>query len=248
MARFECEGVKGPFTMESDRLPDIRVLADHRERQSGVIEFLRALPDTRIDVGHLPLGDYRVDDRLLFERKTLIDLAASIASGRLFTQACRLAAAEETAVIVLEGSSSDLARSGMRREAIQGALINLSVILGLPVLRSFGPEETARLIVYTARQMRVSISGAVARKGRRPRGKRRSQLEILQALPGVGPARAEALLDRFGSIENVLSAAPEDLRQVAGIGAQTAARIRWVVSEDEVEYGKRRRFKSTAGI
>ena len=41
----------------------------------------------------------------------------------------------------------------MRREALQGAIVSLTLVFGLPVLRSFGPEETARLMVDAARHL-----------------------------------------------------------------------------------------------
>jgi ERCC4-type nuclease len=72
---------------------------------------------------------------------------------------------------------------------------------------------------------------------RRPKGKRRAQLQMLQALSGVGPERAKRLLDEFGSVESVLAASMDDLRTVDGIGLTTAEAIRWVVSEKPAHYG-----------
>ena len=217
----------------------VSVVVDDRETGSGVLRALRDLEDVKVTVQRLPLGDYLVDDRLLFERKTLLDLAGSIKDGRLFKQACRLAASPKRTVILLEGTAADLASSHMRREAIQGALITLSVILGIPLLRSLSPEESARLMLYTARQIRTVISGAIPRKGARPKGKRALQLYVLQGMPGIGPARAERLLARFGTIESVLRAPPDDLSAVRGIGPATARRIRWAVTEPRSTYGIR---------
>ena len=56
----------------------------------------------------------------------------------------------------------------MTREAIQGALINVSLILGIPVLRSRDAEESARIMLYAGRQLCSVISGAVMRPGSRP--------------------------------------------------------------------------------
>jgi excinuclease ABC subunit C len=47
----------------------------------------------------------------------------------------------------------------------------------------------------------------------------------LEQVPGLGPTRRKALLDRFGSIDAVASATPEDLAGVRGIGPALAARI-----------------------
>ena len=203
----------------------VSIVVDDRETGSGVLRALRNFEDVTVVVQRLPLGDYLVDGRILFERKTLLDLAESIKDGRLFKQACRLAASPKKAVILLEGTAADLASSHMSREAIQGALITLSVILGIPLLRSLSPEESARLMLYMARQIQTAVSEAIPRKGARPKGKRALQLYILQGLPGIGPARAHCLLARFGTVENVLEAQPDDLSAVRGIGPAAARPI-----------------------
>ena len=168
----------------------ISIVADDRESLGGVIDALSAMEGVEVVTNRLPLGDYLVDGKLLFERKTLGDLVESIKDGRLFRQGLRLAASKLRGIVILEGTAADLATCRMNREAIQGALISLSVIMGIPLLRSRSAEESARLMIYAARQVSATASGAIARKGVRPKGKRRSQLEVLQGLPGIGPARA----------------------------------------------------------
>lgn len=192
------------------------------------------MPDIEVEFAALKVGDYAVDGCFLFERKTLVDLHTSIRDGRLFSQACRLAVAPERGVIILEGTAADLAVGGMRREAVQGALIQISVFLGIPLLRARDAEESARLMLYTARQAAVFTGTKAAQRhfpGKRPKAKRRAQLHILQGLPGIGPARAAALLDQFGSVEAVLAASAEHLARAEGIGKHTAEAIRWAVSE-----------------
>lgn len=66
-------------------------------------------------------------------------------------------------------------------------------------------------------------------------GKRKTQLHILQELPGIGPERALTLLERFGSIEAVLTASAKELAMVKGIGKHTAKSIQWAVHEAEPE-------------
>jgi ERCC4-type nuclease len=139
--------------------------------------------------------------------------------------------AKHKAVLILEGTGRDAESLGGRREAIQGALNTISLILGIPVLRSMMSEETARLIVYAARQVASFVNEGYHRPGYRPQNKKRRQLYILQGLPGVGHERALRLLEKFGSVEKVMRASRDDLLNVAGIGAKTVDRIRWAVSE-----------------
>lgn len=228
-----------PFkgSIEKMETPTIKIIADHRERNSGVIEALESIEGVTVSIETLTIGDYQVDNQLLFERKKLLDFANSIKDGRLFRQACNLLSSPLKPVIILEGTSSDLTNSGMRREAIQGALINLVLILGLPILRSLNPAESARLMLYAARQLRAIASGAVQqRPGKRPRGKRKTQLHILQGLPGIGAQRAQLLLEVFGSVEAVMAASVEELAALPGMGEKTAQVIRWAVQEKAVQY------------
>ncbi len=71
----------------------------------------------------------------------------------------RLANSTFTGVLILEGTVSDTVDMGMTREAMQGALITVSIILGIPVLRSKAPSETARLIVYIGPPDRINGRG-----------------------------------------------------------------------------------------
>ena len=105
----------------------------------------------------------------------------------------------------------------MRREAIQGALIAVTLVLGLPILRSLNAAETARLMIYAARQARAWSIGALPCRKRRPKGKRRAQLQMLQGLPGIGPERARRLLDAFGNVESVLMASSDELQSLDGM-------------------------------
>jgi ERCC4-type nuclease len=115
-------------------------------------------------------------------------------------------------------------------------LITISLILGIPVLRSMNPCETARLIVYAARQIAFITKGGVRRNGYRPQSKSTKQRYILQGLPGIGIKRAERLLETFGSVEGVITASCEELASVEGSGKNVAEKIRWVVSEGTGRY------------
>ncbi len=215
----------------------INVAIDDRERSADVSKALAQMANVTVRTRRLPLGDYEVEGGLLVERKTLPDLAVSVIDGRLFRQMTRLAMSPLKGVLILEGRSRDLYGTGIRREALQGALITTSLILGIPVLRSLDPCETAQLIIFAARQVKFAAAGGLYRSGYRPKGKRRRQLYILQSLPGVGPARAARLLDRFGSVQNVLNASVDSIADVEGIGPETARGIQQIVREPQATYG-----------
>jgi ERCC4-type nuclease len=213
----------------------LRVVADDRESGSGVVQALAAIPGVDVRVARLARGDFEVDGRCLFERKTIVDFAASIKDGRLFRQAWRLKASGSPGALIIEGRGTDLAATGMGREALQGALITLALVFDLPVLRSLDAGETARLLLYAGQQLRRQSLAAVTAHGRRPKRRRRIQLRMLQALPGIGPLRAGQLLEHFGSVQRVVSANASELEVVSGIGPRTAEAICWALEPEAGE-------------
>ncbi len=177
------------------------VLVDHREARSGVLAALQTMPGIAVRVERLKLGDYLVNTSCLFERKTLLDFAESIKDGRLFTQARRLASGLDRAAFIIEGTVQDLSRTSMRREALQGAVITLTLIYELPVLRSHDPEESWSMAHW-------------CRHGRR-RAPARTQTQNETASPvaaAPGPARDRAIARR-GFARAVRAGRSRDERQ-----------------------------------
>lgn len=80
---------------------------------------------------------------------------ASIKEGRLFAQLYRLIRADEPCALLLEGTTADLVGSQMRREAIQGALLQITLFMQIPVLRSLHPAESVYLLLMAARHLQA---------------------------------------------------------------------------------------------
>jgi len=174
---------------------------------------------------------------LLVERKTFKDFVSSIKDGRIFKQAARLASGSNPNLIILEGTSQDIKSTEMKREAIQGALICLSVKFRIPVLRSLSPEETGKLMIAADHH----LTGFNRHFPYRPspfkrNAKLKQQIFMLQGLPCVGSARARLLLDRFGSLNAIFNASISELKATKGIGKYTAERISSVLHEGIPRY------------
>lgn len=205
---------------------------DYRERASGIIDILQDREGVVVNTIALESGDYKINNDWLVERKTLIDLAASIIDGRLFRQLSRFCFPYRK-VLLIEGTAAMLCSSGIRRESIQGALVTVSLYFGIPVLRSMNPDETAALLIMIGRQWSkfrgVMNSAGIGSRPIQSKDPVRQKLNMLQCLPGVGSLKARALLQKFGSIEAVLLSTVEELAQTRGIGRKTAQGIKQMV-------------------
>ncbi|MBV8899361.1 MAG: nuclease [Verrucomicrobia bacterium] len=205
----------------------IEIVVDDRETASGMMEYLYQVPDLHVCVQRLHTGDYVVDGAAIFERKSACDFASSLIDGRLFAQASRLAQQPQRAAFILEGPASAWESLGVRREALQGALVSLTLIFDLPVLRTRDVEETAHVLLYAARQLaRLQRADPLPYRLNKAKRRRTRQLRILQSLPGIGSDRAKRLLDHFGNVQACFTASTKELSQVPGIGLKTAATIR----------------------
>lgn len=89
---------------------------------------------------------------------------------------------------------------------------------------------------FPASDGRHRASGGLPRHGYRPKGKAALQSHVLQGLPGIGPARAARLIQRFGSVEAAIGADVDALADVTGIGAAIARKVRWTVEEPRGTY------------
>jgi len=74
----------------------LTILADHRERRSGVPDALKAI-GVHVEETSLALADFVVAPGIGVERKSIGDFHRSIADGRLWSQAASLRVDLDTA-------------------------------------------------------------------------------------------------------------------------------------------------------
>lgn len=232
-----------PRTPGDEGAPD--VVLDDRERPSGLAEELsRALGRPPV-VRRLEVGDVLVRGRILIERKTAADFEASMLDGRLFAQAAELARQPFDPLVILEGTF-DPEKHRVSGAALRQAMLALVMDWRLPVVRSGGLADTAKWVkALLGGRRRVeapdwrSVTPAGARRpaAERVLAPRRGSVDpatrakrqteaLLGAIEGVGPVRARALAEAFGSVGALMAAGHDAIARVPGVGTRMAARIR----------------------
>ncbi len=155
-----------------------------------------------------------------------MDFANSVRDGRLFSQAARLTRQRTKRVcLILEGTSTRYPNLPIPPAPLRGALVTVAVIFCLPILRSASPEETADIILCAAHQLQRRNTKPPRRYGYNLGSLVRQQRFLLQAIPEIGPLKAERLLNAFGSPAGVANATAKDLEVVEGIGPSAAEKI-----------------------
>jgi len=112
-------------------------------------------------------------------------------------------------------------------------IASLAVDFNASVLRTDGESETADLLETLAKREQQTRERAVSVHGEKQAKTRAEQQEyVVSAIADIGPVTARALLDHFGTVEAVMTARKEDLRDVTGVGEVTADTIRDIVGSE----------------
>ena len=150
-----------PLAHEAD-IP-CRIVVDYRELNTSIAATLR-LQGVDVDVKTLAIGDFKIGDRVLVERKRVRDFVDSLLDGRLLEQAHRLIAAAPRPLLLIEGGGLFTQRA-VHNNALMGALATLTIDLGLPVVTTQDGEETARFLIIAARREQALL-GALTKEAR----------------------------------------------------------------------------------
>ena len=127
-----------------------RVIADERERQSGVPERLSKL-DVRVYYSQLPVADYVVNPEIAAERKSLGDFVSSVYDGRLFAQASSLASSFRKPYIIVEGDVTKVGGMVKNLASYYGAIASVTLAYDLRLMHTANPDETALALAALSR-------------------------------------------------------------------------------------------------
>jgi Fanconi anemia group M protein len=214
----------------------VEVIADQRETKSKVVRELDSSEGMGVELETLEVGDYVLSDRVAVERKSVQDFIDTITGGRsLFDQMGDLSSSYARPLLVLEGERESLYATGVHPNAVRGALASVVVDYGVPVLFTADQEETAETLGVVARREQEERDREARVHGEKSSATLKEQQEyVVSSIADVGPVTARALLEEFGSVEEVMTATAEELQEAEGVGEKTATRIREVVGS---EYG-----------
>jgi len=146
------------------------VKIDNRETElirscKYILEISPAYKDIQLVVENLPIGDIIIakdgTDKVVIERKSLRDLAASIKDGRYEEQSYRLNGLpihNHNIVYLVEGDVNkfNVFKDRMEKLTLYSAMVSLNFYKGFSVLRSLSVDETALIICNMAHKINKS--------------------------------------------------------------------------------------------
>jgi len=223
------------------KLQNLRIIADIREKKSGIPELLKST-GINIEMKALPVGDYIVAPETIVERKSIRDLVSSIFDGRLFDQCNRLKEHFQFPIILMEGNVDEIEEFTENPLIFYGAIASIAIDFKIPIISTPNATHTAKLLVSMCSRKDVS-KGPFLKKIRKSNDLQRQQLSVLCSLPGVGEKLAVRLLEKFGSPTKALTATTAELSKVEGLGESRAKKIKKML-ESQSKYLKKSNQKT----
>jgi ERCC4-type nuclease len=202
----------------------LEIVTDVHERRSGIPDRLERL-GARVLVRALTRGDFVLGPGYVAERKTAVDLHLTVGQGRFWQQMRKIRDAGPRPFLLVEGSLR-IKGGGIPLTSIRGLLLATGD-LGVSVVWTEDVDDSAAWLMRIAERARSSTARDRPFYGHRPRRSRtvHPAEQALAAAPGVSTVTARALLRRFGSLHQVVSAPSDELRQVPGVGRARAAAL-----------------------
>lgn len=209
------------------------IFADAREQASSVLRELSFYPDVRVHTKTLEVGDFVIGPDVVVERKTVEDFLSSVTDGRLLGQLLNMSQAYARPLLILEGKPEDLfTLRNIHENAIIGMLSTIALTYRIPIFYTKNAQETAKYIHLMAKREQLGNDKEIRlRVGRKGFTRGEQQQFIVEGLPQIGPTAAKSLLEHFGSVQKLVNATKEELKEVENIGPKKAQAILDVLTQ-----------------
>lgn len=204
--------------------PKEKVIIDYREKNSLVASELHNL-GLEIIFKELKVADYIIKD-VAIERKTVSDFISSMINRRLIKQLQELQQYKNR-LLIIEGLEeqelyNDDYSEGINPNAIRGFLLSITLKYKTPIIFSKNYKDTATYISILSKKKKTDLPLNITKKSLN----KKEQLQfIIESFPGIGPKTAKKLLEKFGSIKNIINASEDELKDILGIKAEKIKKI-----------------------
>ena len=201
--------------------------------------------DVKVETSQMDLGDAVIQDNtgkdlVVFERKSLNDLCASIMDGRYKEQSFRLESHSihnHNIYYVVEGvieSYVPRKHNRITRKAIYSTLVTLNYHKGFSVMRTTSLLETARFLVYTYQKIQKENKPGYYDKEKSDtetqdyssviKCSKKNQITtknihhiMLMQIPGVSALAAKTVMDKFDDMVELIASLQENPNALDGI-------------------------------
>ncbi|HDP96694.1 MAG TPA: hypothetical protein ENN25_03260, partial [Euryarchaeota archaeon] len=204
----------------------MRLLADP-ERNA---EVLRELDDVglRFEAKSMIPEDFIIGQDIAVVRETIDRFLKDIDHPEVVSRITALQERYRRPILVVEGGGSP-GHGISEKLPLFDALNSLIQKLRIPLMPTNGHSDTAAFIASLVKSEMTKESPKQSSKSETELSE--YQRRMIEGLPNVTSVLAERLLDKFGSVQKILSSSKEDLMSVEGVGNVIAEEIIRIATE-----------------
>jgi ERCC4-type nuclease len=194
---------------------------DDREKKD--MKILAGIVHDEVEITRLDIGDALMRG-VVFEFKRPADFVGSIFSQHLFVQLANMTEHYQHAFLLISGSyvQTQLLYDARARVHNFDGVIASCIARGCTPIFTGAMETSLRLVDVISAKV---TDGKVRDRPVKRVSMKDKQISIVCSLPGVSDGRAKALLEHFGTIENIITATEKELCEVNRIGPKIAKKI-----------------------
>ena len=204
---------------EEKEAEKFKIIADLHEKNSLVASELVGL-GVDVEFQHLKVADYLVGN-VAIERKTVSDFISSMLNKRLLIQLEEIKQYEKR-LLVIEGTEeqelynddNNEEKKGLHSNAIRGMLLYTSLEANCPIIFSKNYQDTAKFLYLIAKRMEKDKTLVSLHAKKKNLSFQEQKQYILEAFPNIGPITAKKLLNKFKTINSIINASEEELKEV----------------------------------
>ena len=205
---FSKTKVKKEPTCPNLKVP---IIIDTREKQSLIAANLIE-KKANIDFEQLEIGDYLIQDTII-ERKTFSDFVGSMINKRLFDQLREIKKYPKY-FLIIEGFYYDYDKFNVHENAIRGMLLSIAIDYQIPIIYTENEEDTANFLILVAKKYERPKQEMSIRQSKTLKTPEEQKQFILEGFPGIGPAAAINLLDKFPTLQEIFNSTQKELKEI----------------------------------
>ena len=219
----------------------VKIIIDHRERNSGIIEELAK--DNEIEMQQLSVADFIIEginaegekQVIGIERKTKGDFLNSIIDKRLIPQLNSLRENFKHPILIIEGTENLYKMREFHPNSVRGMLASIAIDFQIPILHTRNYRDTSKLISVMAKRLEKPKKLSSLLLQRKPLTSKEQQEMIVGSFPGIGQEISKNVLKNFKTIREFINADLKKLKEVEKIGKKKAEKIIELVGKEYSE-------------
>ncbi|PIU75918.1 hypothetical protein COS75_02065 [Candidatus Pacearchaeota archaeon CG06_land_8_20_14_3_00_35_12] len=205
----------------------MKILVDSREKNSLVLAELSEL-GAETEIKQLVVADYIIGE-IAIERKAISDFISSMINKRLVRQLEEMKQFKKSILIIEGYDNKNIYSTGVHENAIRGMILAILLDFETPIIFTKNEEDTAKYLTVLAKRLERGPKEISLRAKKRIFSAKEQQQIILEGFPGIGPSLAKAMLKKFGSIQKIINASLEELKEIKKLDEKKAKIIKELI-------------------